>query len=123
MVNNRQGPEEGHQPLAILLLVFTTNCVSLLRLPDRAIKTVLKNVTGVDQAALGKIRRNFLGKLKMVGITSASPRTRDRLARMKGACSPCALTTGARQKLFCFEVNQTKPHPPDLLYYPPIKIE
>ncbi|GFO13036.1 hypothetical protein PoB_003954100 [Plakobranchus ocellatus] len=53
----------------------------LLSLTDRAIKTVLKNVTGVDQAALGEIRHNFLGKNVMVSITSASPRTRDRLAR------------------------------------------
>ncbi|GFN74424.1 hypothetical protein PoB_000093000 [Plakobranchus ocellatus] len=48
----RQGPMEGQQPLAIMHLVFTTNCISLLRLPDRAVKRVLRDVTGLDLAAL-----------------------------------------------------------------------
>ncbi|GFO23701.1 hypothetical protein PoB_005020600 [Plakobranchus ocellatus] len=80
----RQGPVEGQQPLAAVLLIFTINCISLLRLPDRAVKTVLRDETGLDLAALGEIRRNFRGRHVTVGVTSASPRTRDRLARMKG---------------------------------------
>ncbi|GFO22356.1 transposase [Plakobranchus ocellatus] len=51
---------------------------------DRADKSVLRDVTGVTLAALGEIRRNFRGRHVTVGVTSASPRTRDRLARMKG---------------------------------------
>ncbi|GFO48466.1 hypothetical protein PoB_007497100 [Plakobranchus ocellatus] len=51
---------------------------------DRAVKAVLRDVTGLDLAALGEIRWNFRGRHVTVGVTSASPRNRDRLARMKG---------------------------------------
>ncbi|GFO17002.1 hypothetical protein PoB_004350700 [Plakobranchus ocellatus] len=79
---------------------------------EKAVKAVLRDVTSRDLAALGEIRRNFRRRHVTVGVTSASPRTRDRLARMKGS------TTGAQLKHFYFGEKIIGPHPPTLLLPP-----
>ncbi|GFO35231.1 hypothetical protein PoB_006173600 [Plakobranchus ocellatus] len=76
--------------------------------------------TGSNQyrAPGSKIRRNFRGRHVKVGVTSASPRTRDRLAKLKGVPPSMCINNGCAAKAFllCTKLDQTPP--PDPLLFP-----